>query len=538
MAPSQRSQFLSEMINAKAKQSLLHPNPAVQSPSPMTLSRIAGKKPRSNAGSNAPSREPTPATDRMDTSDAPKETSTGEAPSSSVIPIDASIPQPTPLPGQPVAPPPGGDVFTGPQVPPPTYPPREIAPIPSRRSLRANSKAGSPPRRLSPPPKTSAAEAVTSPVNAEAVQGEETTAPQVTFEETPKASRVYAGPINTPLPDPLAFFGQPTKKPKKSESNADSDIEFMDDAQAKADEAKKALDQLMEDMLRELGPEYIRKDEGLGNVRLLDNRKYEGHHCTPPRITLRQFQGQQDGKELLAKVQEDGHSWAYMYMRHHATPTPEDATLFQKGLEALEKTKVFPIRAADYTAHALPRSSKPCNVLLVACRNADAEEQLHRLGRFSFDLKEDHATFFIHHRHTWGNMICVDITNAMPNINDVLAIAMHHFKSYIRWDYWSETEAHPHYLALTRLDSADPTGRMLPSNWSISHPDDPVSWRLVFAPRNDRVMSLQIPEVAGQWAKGTINMALPQFCQSCASYSHSPTNCAWWAVPGVLARVK
>ncbi|KAG8896322.1 hypothetical protein FRB99_008947, partial [Tulasnella sp. 403] len=428
--------------------------------------------------------------------------------SSSVIPPDASITQPTPLPGQPIAPPPEGDVFTGPIIPPPTFPPREIAPIPLRRPSRANSKAGTPPHRLTPPPKTSTAEAVLSPVNAEAVQGESSNTPQVTFEETPKASRVYAGPTETPLPDPLAFFGRPTKKPKKSESNPDSDIEFLDDTQAQADAAKRALDQLMEDMLKELGPEQPK------------------------------FQGRQDGKELLAKVQETSNSWAYVYMRHHTTPTPEDAILFQKGLEALEKTKVFPLRAGDYTTHTLPRSSKPCNTLLVACRNADVEEQLHQLGGFSFDLKEDHATFFIHHRRTWGNVVCIDITNAMPNINDVLALAMHHFKSYIRWDYWSETEAHPHYLALTQLDSADPMGHMIPSNWVVARDSDPVSWRLVFAPCNDRVMSLQIPEVAGQWEKGTINMALPQFCQSCTSHLHSPTNCAWWAIPGVLARPK
>ncbi|KAG8895746.1 hypothetical protein FRB99_000365 [Tulasnella sp. 403] len=196
--------------------------------------------------------------DRMDTSDAPKETSTGEM-THSIIPPDTSIAQPTPLPGQPITPPEGGDVFTGLIIPPPTFPPHEIAPLPG---LKHTSR-------------TSAAEAITSLVNVQA--------------DTPKANWVYTGPIKTPTPDPLTFFSQQAKKPKKSESNVDSDIKFLDDAQVQADTAKCALDQLMEDILKDLGSEYIHKDEGLRNVQLLDNRKYKGHHCTPPRITLRQF---------------------------------------------------------------------------------------------------------------------------------------------------------------------------------------------------------------------------------------------------------
>ncbi|KAG8888838.1 hypothetical protein FRB99_004074 [Tulasnella sp. 403] len=156
----------------------------------------------------------------MDTSDTPgstpKETSVGDT-IPSIIPPDASIAQPTPLPGQPLPPPEGGDVFMGPQIPPPTFPPQEI----------------------------STAEAVVSLVNVQAEQGKDSTTqntPQVSFEETPKASQTYTGPIETPQPNPLTFFGRPTKKSKKSESNLDLDIEFLDDTQVLADAAKCTLD--------------------------------------------------------------------------------------------------------------------------------------------------------------------------------------------------------------------------------------------------------------------------------------------------------
>ncbi|KAG8896565.1 hypothetical protein FRB99_008834 [Tulasnella sp. 403] len=526
-----------------------HPNPA---DSPSAARNPYEKKPRSEAGSPTPSRHHPQ--DEMDTNNAPDQ---GEEEGAEYEEEYEEDPKDVEAEGhddqeetqemeEVTAPhphhPPDDDVFTA-----PTFPPRQIAPFPkktpsSRTHSRTQSRAASPTANQ-PQPKTPSAAPVLSLVNAQAEQGKDAaSSSRVTFEEsTPKATRNWTGPIDTPAYDPYAFYGSQPKKTKTATEPSDNDVVIQDDAQKLAEENKKRTKELIDDILRVFAPDFIQDDKNLGNIRLLDNRKHEGHHCVPPKQTLKQFAGRTDGVELLSKVATTCPTWVYVYMRHRTTPTNPDAIHFHKGLETLEKMKVYNIKADDYLPSTLPKTSKPCNAILVGCKSEEAEKRITALGGFSFDLENEHATFFIHNRNSWGNVVSVDIHNAMDNINDVLALVLTHFQTYMAWEKWTDTEKHPVYLTLAKIPDGPTEGRMTTAQMvcnTLRRAGDPQNWKLAFVPRLDRIMSLKIPKVAGQWAKGTVNMTLPDFCQSCTSYSHTPQYWAWWTVPGVLTRIK
>ncbi|KAG8900027.1 hypothetical protein FRB99_006293 [Tulasnella sp. 403] len=492
-----------------------HPNPA---DSPSAARNPYEKKPRSEAGSPTPSRHHSQ--DEMDTRDAPDQEGGEEAEYEEEYeenPNDVEAEkhddqEETQEMEEVTAPhphhPPDDDVFTA-----PTFPPRQIAPFPkktpsSRTHSRVQSRAASP-TATQPQPKTPPAAPVLSLVNAQVEQGN--------------------------------AAASSSRKTKTAADSSDNDVIIQDDTQKLAEENKKRTKEIIDDILRAFAPDFIQDDKDLGNVRLLDNRKREGHHCIPSKQTLKQFAGRTDGVELLSKVATTCPTWVYVYMRHRTTPTNPDAIHFHKGLETLEKTKVYNIKADDYLPSALPKTSKPCNAILVGCKSEEAERCITALGGFSFDLENKHTTFFIHNRNSWGNVVSIDIHNAMDNINNVLTLVLTHFQSYMAWEKWTDTEKHPVYLALAKIPDRPTEGRMTTAQMvrnSIRKAGDPQNWKLAFVPRLDRIMSLKIPKVAGQWAKGTVNMTLPDFCQSCTSYSHTPQYCAWWTVPGVLTRIK
>ncbi|KAG8905367.1 hypothetical protein FRB99_009036 [Tulasnella sp. 403] len=357
-------------------------------------------------------------------------------------------------------------------------------------------------------PKTPPVAPVLSLVNAQAEQGNaEASMSRVTFEESmPKANRNWTGPVDTPVYNPYAFYGQQPKKVKTAANPNDPNIVVQDDTQKLAEEAKKCTKEIIDDILHVYAPDFIQDDKDLGNVRLLDNWKRKGHHCVPPKQTLKQFAARTDSAELLANVASTCPTWVYV----------ADVIHFHKGLTTLEKTKVYNITADDYLPSALPKTTKPCNAILVRCKSEEAERRITAL-------------------------VSIDIHNVMDNINNVIALVLTHFRSYMAWEKWTDTERHPVYLALAKIPDGPPEGRMTTAQMicaPLHRTGNPQNWKLAFIPRLDHIMLLKIPKVTGQWAKGTVNMMLSDFCQSCTSYSHTLQYCAWWTVPGVLTCIK
>ncbi|KAG8893290.1 hypothetical protein FRB99_002074, partial [Tulasnella sp. 403] len=501
-------QLLTYVSSYAERYSMNHPNPA---DSPSASHQPYEKKPHLEAGSPTPS-QPHPQ-DKMDTNNTPdkeEEPLYEENPDDKYVKDEENVhnqedPQTMEEISQPHHPP-KANMFTA-----PAFPPQPIAPYPkdtpslcthSQAQLRAAS-----PTAMQPLPKTLPAAPVLSLVNMQVEQGNaEVSTSHVTFKESmPKVNRNWTGPVDTPVYNPYTFYGQQPKKAKTIAGPNNTNIIIQDNIQRLTDEAKKCMKELINNILHTFTPDFIQDDKDLGNIQLLDNHKCEGHHCVPPKQTLKQFARRTDRMELLSKVATTCPTWVYVYMRHRTTLTDANATHFCKGLETLEKMKVYNITADDYLLLALPKISKLCNVILIRCKSKEAERHITVLSGFSFDLENEYATFFIHNRNSWGNVVSINIHNAMDNINNVLALVLMHFQSYMAWEKWTNMERHPVYLALAKIPDGPPEGRMTMAQMlhnPLRRTGDPQNWKLAFVPRPNCIMSLKIPKVTGQWAKG------------------------------------
>ncbi|KAG8902736.1 hypothetical protein FRB99_004193 [Tulasnella sp. 403] len=282
--------------------------------------------------------------------------------------------------------------------------------------------------------------------------------PNVSFEETPRAKRTLPIELppfdidpdeNTassskefapPTFDPFAYFGTETpKKPAKKskmhvESDADSDIIFLDDAAVMAADAKQATRKLLDDLASTFAPDFIMKAANIGTVCLLDNSRYRGHFSAPPAKRYLPTKNRDDGADLLAGIINAGHTWIYVSVYGQPNPTEDDVAHLVKALETLEKTNLTDVVAENYIPNALKKGGKGPNTLILACKTKEAEEAILRLTGLSYDLKELKRTFIFQDTQQWGNVVQITIGNAKDDMTDVLRTVAQKLHPFIAWD--------------------------------------------------------------------------------------------------------
>ncbi|KAG8897813.1 hypothetical protein FRB99_007909 [Tulasnella sp. 403] len=383
--------------------------------------------------------------------------------------------------------------------------------------------------------------------------------PNVSFEETPRAQRTLPtelppfdiDPDETatsnskefapPTFDPFEYFGMETpKKPAKKskmriESDADSDIVILDNTAVATADARQATKRLLDDLTATFAPDFVMKASDIGTVRILDNSRYRGHFSAPPAKRYLPTKNHDDGADLLTGIINAGHTWIYVSVYEQPNPTEDDATHLAKALETLEKTNLTDVIAENYIPNALKKGGKGPNTLILACKTKEAEEAILHLTGLSYNLKED--------AQQWGNVVQITIGNAKDDMTDILRTVAQKLHPFIEWDKNDKSDRWPTYLAIAPIPDAPVhqgglQGRAQTTWVPFRQPGEPHNWHVTFTYDRTQINKLQIPEIAGQWAWGSVTMALTDFCQACCSWGHTTAQCGWWEVPGVQVRAK
>ncbi|KAG8900607.1 hypothetical protein FRB99_005952 [Tulasnella sp. 403] len=358
-----------------------------------------------------------------------------------------------------------------------------------------------------------------------------TTAPIASTSKDAAAKAVQLPPDTTfitpfvpPEHDPFAFMDDktPQKKQKKAATPSsiidvdasDVDITGGDDAKAKADAAIAEAKAILETARTTLFPSFRKDLRDYGMVRLIRNESFRAHFSAPPAIRLGEAirKDRRDVILFLADMIRKGCRYFFATVMDTPHPTTTHAEHFSKGLQLLKRANLVNINPDDFVPHAFPtRSMGNPNALLVDALN-------------------------------WGNVVAVDITNAHDNLAAVLRTVVKVFAPYIDWERDDNKDKWPRYLALAPLPDP-PLWVSKPGRPSIAHvpfrqPGEPRNWRVVFAYNHSRISQLEIPNIAGQWGRGTIAMDVAKFCSKCCSWAHNSNQCGWWEVPGIQDRVK